>query len=197
MMKKLSLTPRLLATAAACLLALGAQAQSTASKLYAPGSSYVELGIGQSDFSLGNGSGLFGADKRDTAYTLRGGSYASNNLGAEIGYTDFGSVNRGGGTTHAQGINLSVLGKLPLNASFNLLGKIGTTYGHTRVSSSPFSGIAAGSESGFGLSYGLGAEYLFSPQWSGALQYESHKLKFAGDQTDRIGLTTLSARYRF
>lgn len=196
-MKKLTLTPRLLIAAAACTLALGAQAQNTASNMSGPASSYVELGIGQSDFSVSNGTGLFGADSRDTAYTVRAGSYSTNNLGAEIGYTDFGSVNRGGGDTKAQGINLSLLGKLPLNASFNLLGKIGTTYGHTRVSSRPFSGISAGSESGFGLSYGLGAEYVFTPQWSAALQYESHKLKFAGDQTDRIGLTTLSARYRF
>jgi OmpA-OmpF porin, OOP family len=196
-MKKLSRTSRLLIAAAASTLALGALAQNTASNMSAAVSSYVELGLGQTNFSLDNGTGLFGAERRDTAYTLRGGGYSTNNLGAEIGYTDFGSINRGGGDTKAQGINLSLLGKLPLNASFNLLGKIGTTYGHTRVSSSPFSGITGGSESGFGLSYGLGAEYVFTPQWSGALQYESHKLKFAGDQTDRIGLTTLSARYRF
>jgi hypothetical protein len=29
------------------------------------------------------------------------------------------------------------------------------------------------------------------------LQYEEHKLKFAGGETDRVGLTTVSARYRF
>ena len=165
--------------------------------MYAPVSSYIELGVGQSDYSLGNGTGLFGADRRDTSYSLRAGGFSSNNLGAEIGYTDFGSINRAGGTTKAQGINLSVLGKLPLNASFNLLGKLGTTYARTRVSSDPLSGVAQGSERGFGLSYGLGAEYVFSPQWSTVLQYESQKLKFAGDETDRVGLTTLSARYRF
>ena len=196
-MKKLSLAPRLLIAAAVCTLTLGAQAQNMASSLYTPGSAYLELGVGQSDLSLGNGNGLFGADKRDTSYSIRGGSYNSANLGLEIGYTDFGSINRAGGSTKAQGINFSLLGKLPLNASFNLLGKVGTTYGHTRVSSSPFSGVAEGSESGFGLSYGLGAEYLFTPQWSAVLQYEEHKLKFAGGETDRVGLTTVSARYRF
>lgn len=196
-MKNLSLTPRLFVVAAACVAALGAHAQSTAPSLYAPVSSYIDLGVGQSDFSLGNGTGLFGADRRDTSYSLRAGGFSSNNLGAEIGYTDFGSINRAGGTTKAQGINLSLLGKLPLNASFNLLGKLGTTYARTRVSSNPLSGVAQGSERGFGMSYGLGAEYVFSPQWSTVLQYESQKLKFAGDETDRVGLTTLSARYRF
>ncbi len=196
-MKNFSLTSRLLIVAAACAAALGAQAQSTAPGMYAPVSSYIDLGVGQSDFSLGNGTGLFGADRRDTAYAIRGGGFSSNNLGAEMGYTDFGSINRAGGSTKAQGINLSLLGRLPLNASFNLLGKLGTTYARTRVSSNPLAGVAQGSERGFGLSYGLGAEYLFSPQWSTVLQYESQKLKFAGDETDRVGLTTLSARYRF
>lgn len=197
-MKKLSPTlTRLLIAAAVCTVAMGAQAQSSMSKIYAPGSSYVELGIGKSDYSLGNGIGVFDSDQGDTSYSVRGGSFFNNNVGMEIGYANFGTINRAGGTTKAQGLNLSLVGKMPLNANFNLLAKIGTTYSHTEVSSDPASGIVAGSESGFGLSYGIGAEYLFSPQWSGVLQYESQNLKFAGDRTDRVGVTSLSARYRF
>lgn len=197
-MKKLSPTlTRLLIAAAVCTVAMGAQAQSSMSKIYAPGSSYVELGIGKSDYSLGNGFGVFDSDQGDTSYSVRGGGFFNNNVGMEIGYANFGTINRAGGTTKAQGLNLSLVGKMPLSANFNLLAKIGTTYGRTEVSSNPASGIVAGSESGFGLSYGIGAEYLFSPQWSGVLQYESQNLKFAGDRTDRVGVTSLSARYRF
>lgn len=197
-MKKLPPTlTRLLIAAAICSVAIGAQAQGGMSSMYAPGSSYVELGIGKSDYSLGNGIGAFGSDQGDTSYSVRGGALFSNNFGAEIGYTNFGSINRAGGTTKAEGINLSLIGKMPLNANFNLLGKIGTTYGRTDVSSNPASGIVAGSERGFGLSYGLGAEYLFTPQWSAVLQYESQDMKFAGDRNDRVGVTSLSARYHF
>ena len=196
-MKNFFINPRLLILVAACAAAVGAQAQNAAPGMYAPVSSYIDLGVGQSDYSLGNGTGLFGSDQRDTSYSIRAGGFSSNNLGAEIGYTDYGSINRAGGSTKAQGINLSLLGKLPLNTSFNLLGKLGTTYARTRVSSNPLSGVTQGSERGFGLSYGLGAEYVFSPQWSTVLQYESQKLKFAGDKTDWVGLTSLSARYRF
>lgn len=197
-MKKLSPTlTRLLIAAAVCTVAMGAQAQSSMSKIYAPGSSYVELGIGKSDYSLGNGIGVFDSDQGDTSYSVRGGGFFNNNVGMEIGYANFGTINRAGGTTKAQGLNLSLVGKMPLSANFNLLAKIGTTYGRTEVSSNPASGIVAGSESGFGLSYGIGAEYLFSPQWSGVLQYESQDMKFAGDRTDRVGVTSLSARYRF
>jgi hypothetical protein len=38
---------------------------------------------------------------------------------------------------------------------------------------------------------------VFSPQWSATVQYEAHKLKFAGGETDNVGLTMVSARYRF
>lgn len=195
-MKKLNVT-RLLLSAAVCTLAMGTQAQSGPYGLNAPGSSYVELGIGQSDFSLGNGSGLFDSDDGDTSYSIRGGSFFNANVGMEIGYTNFGKINRAGGTTKAEGINLSVVGRMPLNPSFNVLGKIGTTYGHTSVSSDPASLVVAGSEKDFGLSYGIGAEYLITPQWSAVLQYESTKMQFAGDRSERVGLTSLSARYRF
>lgn len=195
-MKKLNFT-RLLVSAAACTVAISAQAQSGLYGLTAPGSAYLELGIGQSDYSLGNGIGLFDSDDGDTAYSMRGGSFFNANLGMEIGYTHFGKVKRAGGTTKAEGLNLSVVGRMPVSPSFNVLGKIGTTYSDTHVSSNPASGVAAGSEKDFGLSYGIGAEYLFTPQWSGVLQYESTRMQFAGDRSDRVGLTSLSARYRF
>ena len=195
-MKKFTIT-RLLIAAAVCTVAIGAQAQSSMSNLYAPGSSYLELGIGQSDYSVGHGLGVFNSDDGDTSYSIRGGGFFNNNVGMEIGYTDFGKISRAGGTTKAMGLNLSLIGKMPINPNFNVLAKIGTTYSKTEVSSNPASGIVAGSEKDFGLSYGIGAEYLFTPQWSGVLQYESHKMKFAGDRDDRVGVTSLSARYRF
>lgn len=181
----------------------GAQAQTSASRsgsgfsMYSPGSSYIGFNAGQSDFSLGNGTGLFSGDDKDTAYNIYAGSYFNPYLGLELGYTDFGKAKRGGGDTKAMGFNLSLVGKYPLGTSFNLLGKVGTTYGRTEVSSLPGSGISAGKENGFGISYGVGAEYLFTPQLSAVVQYDEHRLKFAGTGRDRIGAATLGLRYRF
>lgn len=175
----------------------GAQAQGSDYSFYKPGSSYIGFNAGLSDFSLGSGTGAFPSDKRDTAYNIYGGSYFSSNFGFELGYTDFGKITRAGGTTKAEGFNLSLVGKIPLSPSFNLLGKLGTTYGRTDVSSAPASGIVSGSESGFGVSYGLGAEYAFNPNWSAVLQYDGHDMKFAGSGRDRISATTAGLRYRF
>ncbi len=204
MKKSRSLISSLFVAAAALAAVAGAQAQSSASSgassgyaLGGRGTSHIGLNAGQSDFKLSNGTGLFASDNHDTAYNIYVGSYFKNNFGFEIGYTDFGKVNRGGGSTKAEGINLSLIGKLPVSGSFNLLGKIGATYGRTDVSSAAGSGITAGSDSGFDWSYGLGAEYAFNPQWSAVLQYDEHYLKFIGSGRDRVSATTLGLRYGF
>ena len=197
-----SLTRNLSATVlAVAALAAGAsaQAQSSNYSLNAPGASYVGVNVGKSDFSVGNGNGLFSSDNKDTAYGINAGSYFNNNLGMELGFTDFGKINRAGGTTKAQGFNLSMVGRLPLSPQFNLLGKLGATYGRTDVSAAPASasGVASGKETGFGVSYGLGAEYAFNPKMSAVLQYDAHDMKFVGTGNDRVSATTVGLRYKF
>lgn len=186
-----------LATVSVAQAQTGTSRSGSGFSMYSPGSSYLGFNVGQSDFSLGNGTGLFSGDDKDTAYNIYGGSYFNPYLGLELGYTDFGKAKRGGGDTKAMGFNLSLVGKYPLGTSFNLLGKVGTTYGRTEVSSLPGSGIASGKENGFGISYGVGAEFLFTPQLSAVAQYDEHRLKFVGSGRDRIGVASLGLRYRF
>lgn len=201
-MKKLNrVMTGLLVAAASMTFVAGAQAQSSMSgnqsSMYVPGSGYVGLSVGKSDFALDNGIGIFSSDQGDTSYGVQAGGYFNNNFGIELGYTDFGTVNRAGGSTTADGVNLSLIGKLPLNPTFNLLGKVGTTYSRTEVSANAGTGIVSGSESGFGLSYGIGVEFVFTPKLSAVLQYESQDMKFAGDRDDRVANTSVGVRYRF
>mgnify|MGYP000947858217 FL=1 len=186
----------LIVAAAALISVAGVQAQ-TGAGTSSFGKGYIGLSAGQSDYSLGNGSGLYGSSNRVTAYSVTGGGYFNNNLGVEIGYTDFGNISRGGGTTRAEGINLSLVGKMPVTESFNLLGKIGTTYARTSVSTQPGSGLQDGSENGWGLSLGIGAEYMMTAQLSALLQYDAHDMRFAGGGRDRVSVTSLGLRYRF
>ena len=200
MKKSLRITTNLLAVAASFTLAAGAQAQAaspTYSSMVSAGGAYADLNLGRSDYSLGNGIGVWDSSQGNTAYNARIGSYFNNNLGMEMGYTDFGSIDRAGGRTHGRGVNFSLVGKFPVTPAVNLLGKVGTTYSNTDVSAAAGSGVATGNAKGFGLSYGLGAEYAFTPQWSALLEYESHDLKFAGDNKERVGVTTLGVRYHF
>lgn len=185
--------------AAALTFMAGAQAQSGDSRysIYGPGAGYVGLNIGKSSYSLGNGLGVFSSDRHDTVYNIYTGSFFNENVGLELGYTNFGKIARAGGTTKAEGFNLSLIGRAPVSQSFNVFGKLGTTYGRTDVSAFSGSGIATGKETGFGVSYGLGAEYVFSPQLSAVLQYDEHRLKFVSEGSDRVNATTVGLRYRF
>lgn len=198
----------LLLAVAALATVFGAQAQQSAANssstpdamyntMASTGNKYVSFNAGQSDYSLGSGAGGFASERRATAYILNIGGYFNNNFGVELGYTDFGRINRAGGSTKADGINLSLVGKLPMTDAFSLLGKVGTTYGRTEVSAAPASGVATGTESDFAWSYGVGAMYAFNPQWSALVQYDEHNLKFAGGDRNRISATTIGLRYRY
>ncbi len=204
-MKKPYRTLSALALAAASLAGASvAQAQTAMSNPSGPFTmtaprAYIGLSAGQTDYRLNGGTGFFSNDSRSTAYSLTGGSYFTNNFGAELAYTDFGRISRAGGTSRGEGVSLRLVGRVPLGTSFNLLGKIGTTYARTDVSSAAGSGIAPGSDQGWGLSMGLGAEYMFSPNWSALLSYDTHDMHFAGGNTDRdrVSVTSLGVRYSF
>ncbi len=197
---------KLSATLAALTLAMAgaAQAQSSMSStstrgnsMYAPGGTYLGFNAGQSNYRLNNGAGGFASENRKNAYSIYGGGYFNNNFGVELGYTDFDRINRAGGSTRAEGYSVSLIGKAPLSPAFNLLGKIGTTYGRTDVSTNPASGIVPGKESKWGLSYGIGAEYAFTPSVSAVLQYDEYRMKFAGTGNEKVSNTSLGLRYNF
>lgn len=182
-----------------------AQAQDTykpagpAASMLKASDSYVSLSAGTADLSRPiTAFGLFGGSQQGQAYGVAVGNYfANHNYGLELGYTDFGKTNRYGGSAKVDGINLSVIGRFPLNSSFNLLGKVGTTYGRTDVSTDAANSSYSGSERGWDWSYGLGAEYLINPQWSAVLQYEEHFVKYPTTGSERVSDTTLGVRYHF
>ena len=206
-MKKLFQRASVLAVAVAALTtvasvqaqAVGANNSTSAYALTGVPKIYFDVSAGQTDYRLGSGSGLFGSNNGSTAYAVSAGSYFTNNLGVELGYTDFGRISRGGGETRADGVTLKLVGKLPLGSQFNLLGKVGTTYGRTEVTSAAGSGISAGSDNGFGVNLGIGAEFLFTPNWSAVVQYDAHDMRFVSSSSDRdrVGIATVGIRYTY
>ena len=158
---------------------------------------YIGGALGQSKYKVGNGNGIYSYDNKDTAGKIYLGGMFNPNFGLELGYINFGEVDRAGGTTKAQGLNLSVVGKAPLGDRFDVFGKVGTTYGWTKSSSNANSGVQGGKESGFGVSYGIGTSYYFTPQVAATLEWERHDLKFAGTGKDGIEAVTVGLRYNY
>lgn len=164
-----------------------------------PGTSsgWVGISVGKSKYNLNNGNNVYGSDDSDTAFTLSTGAMMNPNFGVELGYNHMGTINRAGGTTRAQGIDLAGIAKAPLGAGFGIFGKLGTTYGWTRTSTGAGSGIYGGNEHGFGLLYGVGASYDFTPQLSAVLEFDSRDYHFAGTGRDSVRATTVGLQYRY
>lgn len=187
---------------ASLTLAAGASAQISATdssnSVYTAGNSYIGLSAGRTDFKLGDETGVYDSDRHNRAYSANMGSYfRGSNLGAELGYIDLGNIDRAGGRTRAHGINLSLIGRVPVGSSFNLLGKVGGVYSRTDVSAAPGSGVTTGGESGLDWTYGVGLEFAFARQWSTVLQYDDYNLKFAGGDRERISNLSLGVRYLY
>jgi hypothetical protein len=198
------LLPATVLTVAALAGSSAVQAQSytpsgPVASMFTPGTSYLAFNAGTSDLSRPiTAFGVFGGEQQGQAYGVAMGNFfAGQNYGVELAYSNFGSVNRYGGSTKVDGITLSLLGRLPVSANFNLLGKVGTTYSRTDVSTNAANSNLAGSERGFDWSYGLGGEFVINPQWSATLQYSEHFVKYPTTGNERISATTLGARYYY
>lgn len=187
------------AAAAQAQTATSANAFDASRKSWLPytNNGYVGLNLGRSHYGTRCGSAAFSCDDSGTAASLYAGGMFNRHFGVELGYLHLGDTDRAGGTTRAQGLNASVVGRVPVGSMFSLFGKLGTTYGRTRTDARPGSGVASGKDSGWGPAYGLGASVDFSNNVSAVLEWQRHRLHFAGDERAYVRTTSLGVRYRF
>src|SRR5690554_5372530 len=112
--------------AGALSLTAGAQAQSSGLSWgegsLAPQHGYLGLHIGKSKFDPDCFPG-FGCDDGETAFKLSAGGIATDIFAAEVAYINMGKIDFAGGRQRAQGLNLSVVGNLPIAVGFTAFGK--------------------------------------------------------------------------
>jgi hypothetical protein len=158
---------------------------------------YVGLALGRPDYALGCGSGGLPCDDPPTSLRLATGGMLNPYLGIELAYLDLGRAVRGGGSARARGLDLGLVGRLPLGESFGAYGRLGATYGRTRVDAAPASGLASGEASGWGMSVAAGVSLDVTSHWTALLEWDSHDLRFPGDETQPVRSTNLGLLYRF
>lgn len=158
---------------------------------------YMGLNLGRSNFGTSCGNLALRCDNSDTSGHFYLGGYFNPYLGAEIGYVNLGDIQRAGGSTEADGVNLSLVARAPLASNFSLYGKLGATYGRTRVSAAAGSGVVSGREHDWGGAYALGASYNFSSNWSAVLEWNRTRFNFAGNDREWVRSTSLGLQYRF
>lgn len=192
-----------LSLAAGLLTCAAVLAQQPASSPYdlhsawmPPGGGYIGLNLGRPSYRLDCGPG--GCDQPDLSGQIYVGGMFSRYFGAELGYLRMGEARRGGGgELRAEGVNFSLVGRADVGAGIGLVGRLGTTWGRTRIGAPPGSGIATGRASGWGPSYGLGLDWAFTDNWSAVLDWQRHRFDFAGDDNGWVRSTSIGLKYRF
>lgn len=196
------------------LMAAPAMAQDTS--LYYGGASVGQSKTGTDANGLTSGllPGVSAAssttDEKDTAYKLFGGYQFNRNFAIEGGYFNLGknsfnaaTVPAGNltGETKVQGVNLDLVGTLPLTERLSALARIGA---HHAWSKSTFSGSGAAAgvpgsnkrdDSGYQM--GLGMQYELNPSMWVRGEIERYRTKDAVGQRTNVDLVTVSLVFPF
>ncbi|HEX4511436.1 MAG TPA: outer membrane beta-barrel protein [Burkholderiaceae bacterium] len=162
------------------------------------GDTFLGISIGKPsyDTSCGNVAGL-SCSNNGTSVSVTAGDMLTRYWGTELSFLDLGEADRGGGTVRARGLNLSVVGRLPVADWVDVQGKLGTTWGITHVNANPMSGIQNGRDTGFGLGYGLALDIHVARGVVANVGWEQHDFHFVGQGTSAVKNITLGVGYRF
>jgi OOP family OmpA-OmpF porin len=183
---------------------------------------YVGAGVGQSRANIddqrlirsltANGATLnsFRTDERDLGFKLFVGKQLNQYFAVEAGYFDLGkfdfaATTSGNGTLRGEsgfrGVNLDLLGQLPLTQRLSLLGRVGMQYAKTNTY---FSGnrLAAvtnpsQSERKLNAKVGLGLEYKLSEALALRGEVERYRLNDAVGNRGDVDLASVSLVYKF
>lgn len=149
-------------------------------------------------------------DDRSTGYKIFGGYQLNKNFSVEGGYFDLGkfgytatTVPAGtlNGTLKARGLNLDLVGTLPLTEKFSVFGRVGVNYAQTRDT---FSGTGAVSvtnpnprKNDTNYKVGLGLQYAFTDSLAMRVEAERYRVNDAVGNKGDIDLVSVGLIYRF
>lgn len=216
---KFTATPATLAIAAlAAFAAPAAQAQAPDTGWYAGGN------IGRTGATIDDdrirgglaGQGLVTNSiedrEHDVGYKVFGGYQFNRNFGIEGGYFDLGEFGYTARTTaagsltgdmSARGLNLDLVGTLPLTERLSVLGRAGVTSMRTKGSFSatgaarvPYAS-ATSSQTSANAKWGVGVAYAFTEALSMRLEAERYRLKDSVGNRGHVDMVSVGLVYRF
>lgn len=215
-LSKLNARTSLLALAALASAGLHAQEPAMNTGLY------VGIGAGESKAHLDNalisqnllGSGAavnaVTSDQKETGYKAFVGFPINSNWAVETGYFDLGRFGFDANTSPAgtltgssriKGLNLDIVGTLPITDRWSLLGRVGAAYAQTKGT---FSGTGVGAipntetnKRETNYKYGFGTQYAFTPALTLRLEGERYRVNDSVGHRTHVDLMTLGLVYRF
>jgi OOP family OmpA-OmpF porin len=170
---------------------------------------YVGVGFGQTSVDLGPCELDISctSDDSDTAFKIFGGYKFNPNWGIEGAYIDAGELSQSGtdsflgtasATIEVSGINLAVLGIIPVSERFSLQGKAGLFLWDMDVSfTSSVFGPASLNEGGTSPMFGIGGTFNINKQIGILVEYEKYLDVGEEDITGEEDVDILSASLVF
>ena len=150
-------------------------------------------------------------NNRDTGYKLFGGYRYNKNVAFEGGYFNLGqfgftSTTAPAGTLSGkiklQGLNLDVVGTLPLTEKFSVLGRIGLNYAQARDNFTSTGAVVVPanpnpSKNQINHKFGAGVQYDFTPSLGMRVEAERYRINDAVGNKGDIDMYSLGLVYRF
>ena len=149
-------------------------------------------------------------EDRSTGYKIFGGYQLNRNFAVEGGYFDLGKFGYTATTVPAgtlngniklKGLNLDLVGILPLTEKFSAFGRAGLAYAQTRDT---FSGTGAvhvtnpnPSKSDTNYKFGVGLQYAFTDSLAMRAEAERYRVNDAVGNKGHIDLVSVGLIYRF
>jgi OOP family OmpA-OmpF porin len=184
---------------------------------------YAGASVGQSRAKIDDAritSNLVGAgvtttsivdDKRDTGYKIFGGYRYNKNFALEGGYFDLGQFGYTATTTgpagtltgkiKLKGLNLDVVGTLPVTEKFSVLGRLGLNYAEARDNFTTTGGLTVTnpnpSKNEINYKFGAGVQYDFTESLGMRLEAERYRINDAVGNKGDIDMYSLGLVYRF
>lgn len=149
-------------------------------------------------------------DNTSTGYKLFGGYQITPNFAVEGGYFDLGRFNYSSSTTPAgtfsgnnrvNGLNLDLVGTLPLSDQFSVLGRVGAAYAQNRTSFASTGFVPAyivnSRRNETNPKIGLGLQYAISDVLAVRAEIERYRINDPIRNRGNIDMASVGLTYRF
>lgn len=149
-------------------------------------------------------------DDRDKGYKLYGGYGLSRNFALEAGYFDLGRYSYTFNTTPAgsfsgdmrvKGLNLDLVGILPVGDRFSVFGRVGAAFSRTNTTFTRTGLVPLNTsnprERDTGLKLGVGMQYAVTDHWSVRAELERYGVKDPVRNRSHIDMASVGLVYYF
>lgn len=149
-------------------------------------------------------------DNSGTGYKLFGGYQLNRNFAVEGGYFDLGRssytfnttpVGSFNGETRVRGLNLDLVGMLPVSDRFSVFGRIGAAYAQSRASFTSTGAVAANTtnprRNDTNLKVGLGMQYAITEALAVRAELERYRINDPVRNRGHIDMASVGLVYRF